>query len=194
MKYVRQVPLKLVATSQVVAAEVYGQLDLTDLRIAELSWQADRPSSAEHGHWRWTDKIPNNGVGSNELYGLWHDNECQGLMELLMNRRSRSVDSLGEPIVYVNYIESAPWNQTACRTTLKYHGVGSMLVAFAMLLSRSAGYNGVVGLHSLTAPESFYTQVIGMTDLGIDASYYGLRYFEMSQVQATSYLQKRGLI
>ena len=194
MKLIRQVPLKLVSTGQVVAAEVYGRLDMKDLRTAESSWQVYRPKSAEHGHWRWTDKIPSLGSGTNELCGLWHENECQGLMEVLMDRVSRSPATLGQPLVYINYIESAPWNQANSASALKYIGVGSILIAFAMLLSRDVGYNDVVGLHSLTAAESFYSHVIGMTDLGIDTNYDGLRYFEMSQPQSTSYLQKRGLI
>ena len=194
MMLIRQVPLKLVSTGQVIAAEVYGRLDMKDLRTAELSWHAYRPKSAEYSHWRWTDKISRLGSGSNELYGLWHAKECQGMMEVLMDRVSRSPATLGQPLVYINYIESAPWNQANSASALKYTGVGSILIAFAMLLSRDAGYNGVVGLHSLTAAETFYSHVIGMTDLGIDTNYDGLRYFEMSQSRSTSYLQKLGLI
>lgn len=70
-------------------------------------------------------------------------------------------------------------------------GVGSILIAAAIQLSMEEGNHGRIGLHSLPQADTFYGRVCAMTDLGPDASYpgYHLRYFEMTEGQARSFLQ-----
>jgi len=79
-------------------------------------------------------------------------------------------------------------------STPTHKGIGTVLVAAAVQLSIDEGNKGRIGLHSLPQADSFYRDRCGMTDLGPDASYdpkVPLRYFEMTEAQATSYLKGR---
>jgi len=55
--------------------------------------------------------------------------------------------------------------------------------------SEDEGFKGRLGLHSLPQADNFYRK-IGMTDLGQDASYQNLRYFEMTSEQARAFFEK----
>ncbi len=49
---------------------------------------------------------------------------------------------------------------------------------------------GRIGLHSLPQANSFYAYVCGMTDLGQDATYENLRYFELEPERARNFIEK----
>ena len=72
--------------------------------------------------------------------------------------------------------------------TPRYKGAGTLLMRTAIELSLELEYKGRIGLHSLRQADGFYTHC-GMTDLGPDAAFYGLRYFEMTSEQAALYLK-----
>jgi hypothetical protein len=65
-----------------------------------------------------------------------------------------------------------------------YRGVGPQLLEMATRWSEQLGFKGRLGLHSLPQAESFYRDRCQMTDLGPDANYTGMRYFEMTEAQA----------
>jgi hypothetical protein len=65
-------------------------------------------------------------------------------------------------------------------TSKQRHGTGK-------LSFHEQDFRGRIGLHSLPAAEEFYGTVCGMTDLGRDESYQGLRYFEMTAAQAAAF-------
>ena len=44
-----------------------------------------------------------------------------------------------------------------------------------------------IGLHALPGAETFYRDVIGMTDLREDTHHHGLQYFELSTAQAAKF-------
>ena len=52
------------------------------------------------------------------------------------------------------------------------------------------GYKGRVGLHSLPQSNGWYANVCGMADLGADAGYQNLRYFEMVPDMADAFIAK----
>jgi hypothetical protein len=60
------------------------------------------------------------------------------------------------------------------------------MVGAAVEISRLAGMEGRCGLHSLSQAEGFYRR-IGMQDLGLDAGYDGLRYFEFDAAGAANF-------
>lgn len=47
-----------------------------------------------------------------------------------------------------------------------------------------------IGLHSLPQANSFYANACGMTDLGQDATYENLRYFELDSDSARRFIEK----
>jgi hypothetical protein len=109
-------------------------------------------------------------------------------------KRCRLPQQMNKHLVYVEYLEVAPWNRRAVTNAPRYKGVGTVLMAAAIQLSLDEGNNGRIGLHSLPQADTFYRDVCQMTDLGPDATYpsYPLRYFEMTAEQASAFMQEKG--
>jgi hypothetical protein len=119
--------------------------------------------------------------------------ECEGEMQGLMLVATAGHDGrlnaqVGKPLVYVDYIVTAPWNDPGYVANPRFGLVGKVLIGAAIQVSRELGFRGRLGLHSLPKAEPFYRERCGMTDLGIDAEVEGLRYFEMSSTQARRYM------
>ena len=106
-------------------------------------------------------------------------------------KRSRLPQQAGQHLVYVEYVQAAPWNRHAVSGRASYRGVGTVLMAAAIQQSVDEGYHGRIGLHSLPQADTFYRDACGMTDLGPDPSYsrVPLRYFEMTEDQASVFLK-----
>lgn len=104
-------------------------------------------------------------------------------------KRCRISSQANKHLVYVEYLEVAPWNRRLAAGGTTYKGVGKVLIAAAIQLSIDEGNRGRIGLHSLPQADDFYNRC-GMTDLGPDAAYpkFPLRYFEMTEAQAKSFL------
>ncbi len=64
-----------------------------------------------------------------------------------------------------------------------FHSVGTVLLRTAIQASLDKGFDGRIGLHSLPQADSFYGHQ-GMTNLGPDADYQNLCYFEISADEA----------
>ncbi len=116
--------------------------------------------------------------------------EAQGLMAVLRApQRSRLS---GEPLVYVDYLESAPWNLRIGSTPPRFMGVGTILIAEAVRISLDWGFEGRIGLHSLPQAETFYKSRCRMAELGQDVQYFDLTYFEFTTQQAMEWLDAIG--
>ena len=90
-------------------------------------------------------------------------------------------------LVYVHYLEAAPWNLRELTPDPHFGGVGQVLLVEAMRLSLKRGWSGRIGLHSLPQAVPFYRDTVGMSELGLDAV-EGLPYFETTPTQASAYL------
>lgn len=112
----------------------------------------------------------------------------QGLMRVDLTKLARLPEQKGKPIVYVDYLEVAPWNQPYSGGVAQYKGVGTALMSAAVAFSNQEGFKGRIGLHSLPQADTFYRKRCNMTDLGPDLESQNLRYFEMSPDQARSFL------
>ena len=146
----------------------------------------------EHKHWDWLRKARYALVRQNfRLLGVVCEGEMQGLMILRTDHTSRLPDTLGEPLVYVDYLAAAPWNLRGLAPVPRFAGVGRVLIGAAVQVSQSLGWSGRTGLHSLPQAESFYRRTCGMQDLGRDDNYDKLRYFELSAADADTFM-KRG--
>ena len=183
-----------VATSEVVPADLVCGIDHPHLLDWHNAWQpalgaikatlydqgvpkSDWPQS---GHWRWPDKVAECNLLGFETYCLTAEGMTQAMMRLDTTKESRRQGFEGKPLVYVDYLEVAPWNQSFPGMPKKFRGAGTVLMAAAAVHSFDGGFKGRVGLHSLPQSESFYRNM-GMIDLGPDPKVHGsLRYFEMT--------------
>jgi len=143
--------------------------------------------------WDWIDKIAAaRGTDGIRWFSIVARGQTQGFAPLDLRKTSREPGAFGEPLVYVHYLEVAPWNWTEFGVTPRFRGTGLALMMAATATSIEAGFKGRLGLHSLPQADSYYRK-IGMTDLGRDPIYQNLRYFEMTSEQARTLLeQERG--
>jgi hypothetical protein len=143
----------------------------------------------EHEHWDWRNKADRIEAGQAMLLAIECAGDVQGVMAVL---RIPQLARLGEgSVVYVDYVETAPWNLKGFTTPPRFVGVGTLLIAEAVRLSLETGLYGRVGLHSLPQAEAFYTRCT-MTRVGPDPSYYDLTCFEFTGQQATDWLAAIG--
>jgi hypothetical protein len=171
-----------------VPAIVHRGCDTNLLYHVESTWMTyrDQLSSAhllagwtapEHSHWDWRNKSQMISGGGYLLVALESEGECQGLMVI---SEVPIASKLGSGhVVYVDFLESAPWNLKSPAQTAQFTGVGTALMAEAVRISWECQLQGVVGLHSLPQAEGFYSN-LGMTKIGRDPDYYDLSYFEFA--------------
>ena len=120
---------------------------------------------------------------------------CNGLTQGMMivdtvKKRCRFDTQKGQHLVYVEFIETAPWNRAELFAPPRYRGIGSILIRAAIALSDDSEFHGRIGLHSLPQANGFYATTCGMMDLGADPDYQGLHYFEMTPEQARAFVAK----
>jgi len=160
-----------------------GILDLARRRVPQNQW----PQS---WHWNWADKTAKvQGLIAFRGFSVVAQGVTQGLAQVDLNKSAREPSQAGKPIVYLDYVEVAPWNRPELGAPPRLRGVGSALIAAAIALSEDEGFKGRIGLHSLPQADAFYGK-IGMTDLGPDPAYQNLRYFEMTAAQARAFLKE----
>jgi hypothetical protein len=187
-----------------VEAVLIDGVSRKDVQRAEAAWQPflaqelDRQRRTdpharrfEHGHWDWRKKQrATEGLIAYRMFGIECDGEIQGLMlAATAGHPCKIDDQKGKEQVYVDFVATAPWNSPMLVGTPRYGLVGRVLIATAVQLSLAEGFRGRIGLHALPQADSFYAIKCGMTDLGKDANKKGLRYFEMTPVQAAAFLE-----
>lgn len=103
---------------------------------------------------------------------------------------ARLSEQFGKPLIYIQFLATAPWNRPELQAPPRFRGAGSIFVLAAVQTSRDAGFKGRVGLHSLPNAEQFYERKCGFTRLGLDSSHQNLTYFEMTEPQADDFRRK----
>ena len=147
-------------------------------------------------HWNWRDKLKAiEGLLGRPCYSVMCQGMTQGLMIANTAKRARIKSQLNQHLVYVEYLESAPWNRKTLQGNgpsgqAAYGGIGSILMRAAVDYSLEEEYKGRNGLHSLPQANELYANVCGMTDLGADAKYENLRYFEFTPEQAKAFINR----
>lgn len=155
--------------------------------VARQHWPQSR-------HWDWRRKTEAlQGMLANPGFCIVCGGLTQGMMlaDTTM-KRCRMPGQQGKNLVYVSFVETAPWNRQEFGDPPRYRGVGSILLGAAIELSTELGFKGRVGLHSLPQSNGYCANFCGMTDLGPDPDYQGLRYFEMTSEQAEAFMEKGG--
>jgi hypothetical protein len=115
-------------------------------------------------------------------------------MAVLSKPRKAELRADPGPILYVDYLETAPWNLKGLPQPPRFLGVGTVLIIEAVKLSEENGWRRRVGLHSLPQAERFYETRCKMTRIGCDPYYLNLTYFEYTEEQATNWLKEVGAI
>jgi hypothetical protein len=192
-----RVYLRKSATGQLVEASLLDEVSDRHLALWNGAWQAAMQAHCrgrvfhnkpEDHHWDWKWKAnewrPLLGYHS---FAITCEGELQGLMLASDLRSARLEAQFGKPIVYVEFLATAPWNRPEIQNPPRYRGVGTVMVTAAVELSWELGYRGRTGLHSLPAAETFYREVCRMHALGKDSAHQDLMYFEMTEKQADAF-------
>lgn len=165
-------------------ARVEMMMNLTLARIAGDRW----PQSL---HWDWARKGPALRLLQATGLGITCGDEWQGVMlTLTAEHVTRLGADAGKPIVYIEFLETAPWNWRIAEIgqTPRFRGVGSVLFREAVRQSTREGFRGRVGLHALSQSEHFYERACGMTRMDPDPKKLGLVYFELPANGAAAFL------
>lgn len=205
---VRQVHLFNVACGKPQPAELRDAITEEQLVDWDAKWMPElfkaiqrlKEAGVEHGdwpqsrHWDWRRKVAAlEGMLASPGFSIVCDDLTQGMMIVdTVKRRCRIDGQKGQHLVYVEFVENAPWNRPELSNPRppRFRGVGSVLIGAAITLSEALGFRGRIGLHSLPQADGFYEKTCGMTDLGADSGYQDLRYFEMTPDQARAFISK----
>jgi hypothetical protein len=190
-----------------VPATLNPALSAAEFAMAETTWAGERQRirsalferNAPPGewpeslHWDWMAKAPLLRRLEVTGTGISSDGAWQGLMlTKSASYVTRAGADRGKPIVYVDYLEVAPWNWAlpVFGQRARYRGVGSLLLAEAVRQSFAEGFHGRVGLHSLPQAEGFYQSGFGFTPIERDTNKQDLLYLELTRENARILLDK----
>jgi hypothetical protein len=193
------------ATGQAVDAELWDAISDTQLNDWEFKWTPAlqevvarlKAAGVERGllpqsrHWNWREKAEAFGPSlANPAFSVMCQGTTQGMMILDTLQRARLESQVGKELIYIDYLEIAPWNRRHLHgDSPRLAGTGSLLMRVAIEVSQAEGFKGRVGLHSLPQSNAWYTRC-GMTDLGPDAAKQNLNYFEMTPEQANAFIAR----
>lgn len=144
----------------------------------------------QHDHWDWKAK-KKNAAPESRFFGVYCDDMMQGLMKLSPKQPCQLAEQSEKSLVYIDYIEIAPWNLPHLAEVPQYRAIGSFFLEAAIQYSQQTGTEGRIGLHSLRQAEQFYRNS-DMTDCGsqkIGYSSLSYRYFEMTPMQARRFVE-----
>lgn len=195
------------ADNEFVDAALLDGMVPQDLLMVESEWLAerslitqellresvDRAKWPQSLHWNWSKKSPLLRLLESSGFGVVCEKQWQGVMlTKTASCFTRLGPDKGKPLVYIDYLEIAPWNWAIPEIDRdgRFRMVGSMLFWRAVIQSDEEGFHGRVGLHALPQAESFYEKGCGMTPLGRDARKHNLLYLELSRQGAQRHLQR----
>jgi len=142
----------------------------------------------EDANWDWNIKATvTEGLLAYDQFVIEVNGETQGMMIIETAKKTSKLQT-GKPIVYIEYLASAPWNRKAILETPKYGLVGKMLFSQAIGESVEKGFNGRVGLHSLPGAYRWYEHQ-GLTKFKLEQD-NSLHYFELDEMTALKLLSK----
>lgn len=206
----RETPVELRRTDGSLAqASLQFDLRAYELLLIEKQWAPARLQVTEElakrgvppdqwpqsSHWNWANKSGALLDLEACAFGLICDVQWQAAMLTKASSHfARNIEDLGKPLVYVEFLETAPWNWKVPRlaTTRRYRRLGEILMRTAVEQSIGEGFHGRLGLHALSQAEGFYAGKCGMTVMERDPAKQDLRYFEFSREQAARFLAGGG--
>lgn len=196
------------ATGQQVPAELWHGISSQQLDDWEDHWAPELLAASrrlrasgvdptrlpQSRHWNWRTKASSfAGSLANPAFSVMCDGMTQGMMIVNTLPKARAAGAQGKHLVYVEFLESAPWNQHGLTDGRpRYSGVGTLLMRAAIECSLAEDFKGRIGLHSLPQSNDWYGRICGMTDFGADPdpAHQNLHYYEMTQEQALAFIAK----
>lgn len=194
------------STSELVQAELWHGIVDKNLGDWEADWVPDlqrrlkllnqknveRRFWPQSRHWDWRDKLTAiERRLANLSFAVVGDGMTQAMMTIDLTKRARMAKHEGQHLVYIDFLEAAPWNRNdLAEEPSRFGGCGSILINVAIQQSMLEGFKGRIGFHSLPQANNFYANTCGMIDLGQDSSYENLRYFELDPDSALRFLEK----
>lgn len=190
-----------------VEATLHTDLAPVDLSLLERTWspervtlfnelekasipRQDRPQSL---HWDWGKKVPELKLLEARGFGVLCEGGWQGaMMTKTASNVSRLEATRRKPLVYVDYLELAPWNWkvTPLGRQSDYGGLGTLLFLQSVVQSVEEGFGGRVGLHALPQAETFYAS-LGLKRVAHDDS-KRLPYYELDSEGANRLMKHDG--
>lgn len=191
------------ASQQEVEAFIFDDVTPDHLRET-LKWRPSVARAAKqiytsgdtnvpgHYKWDWTSKEGDLAFLACTFFGIEYSGELQGIIKVdKVGHVGRLEAQAGKDLIYVDYLESAPWNvpalAQAANIPLRYGLVGINLMAATVNLSIEETFSGRVALHSLPTSESFYTK-IGMRQHSRDPLKQCLMWYEFTPELALKFL------
>ncbi len=159
-----------------------------DIRTKLTALVVPRQSWPESLHWDWGRKSLRLAFGDPDDFRImalrrqtvWE----AAAVTLCKNQVGQLAPDAGRPLVYVDYLEAAPWNWTVDKVqTRKFKATGSVLLRAAVEQSYAKGWDGRVGLHALPQAASFYLNQ-GLQFVKNDPNKQNLPYYELSAAEA----------
>ncbi|MFM9965607.1 MAG: GNAT family N-acetyltransferase [Planctomycetaceae bacterium] len=142
--------------------------------LQRWSGQSRREESA---HWDWRTKMRDvRRSRKQRSFAIEFHDLTQGLMIVDTSRKARLDPDCDQGLVYVDYVEVAPWNRHGWLPHRLFHSVGTLFLKTPIQTSLDLGFDGRIGLHSLPQADTFYSH-FGMTNLGADAANQDLMLF-----------------
>ena len=201
-----QSPVLLVdgLTGKVVEAVLCHEITNKHVRDHETLWRAwldtamgDHPElpRQESAHWDWRKKMDAiGGMLAFPSFAIECMGETQGLMVVNTLESCRLPCQEGKPLVYIEFLETAPWNRATLTAQPRFKRAGPVLLSVAIQVSIQEDFEGRIGLHSLPQSDNWYRDKCRMEDLGRDRHKQDLRYFEMTAEQAKNLSRERCII
>ena len=108
-----------------VAVELHDALRRADLELIERSWASDRArimadllradvarrAWPESLHWDWSRKASELDLLALRGFGIFCERAWQGaMMTRTVGHRAKLVEDRNKPLVYIDFLEAAPWN------------------------------------------------------------------------------------
>lgn len=146
---------------------------------AQPTWNHSNPT--ENDSWDWEDKAAATTADRHQFVGVATE-EIEGMMMVAtVPQSSGKLGHEDQPVLYIEYLESAPWNLPEyAGQKARYRRVGISLLAVAVEMSVAFGCEGRLALHALPNSRLFYEKA-GFERIGFDES-ENLDWFERSGV------------
>lgn len=153
-----------------VEAELYDAIEEPHLADWEALWRpaldeairrlhaagVPRHQWPQSRHWDWRAKLQAiERLLAQRTFCIVCGGETQGLMAVNLTKTARIDAQRGRPLVYIEYLENAPWNRPELFSPSRYRGVGTLLVRTAIECSIQEEFKGRIGLHSLPQADRF---------------------------------------
>jgi hypothetical protein len=192
-----------VVSGQTLPAELHDELSAGVLLDIETQWAPVRsdlqrrlraasiapPGWPQSLHWDWGNKslflslfrMPE----TYRVFGLRRQTLWEGAMVTLKDEAvARLAPDCGKPVIFIDYLETAPWNWSihAIGQARKFKAVGAVLLRAAVAQSYAEGCEGRVALHSLPQADQFYeSQDLQLVEYDMTKN---MNYFELTAAAA----------